>query len=74
MTRPRPRIEISTLNGIKLSFYNGVLEKPIIYLGRTDENTIVKTLTHEYIHWVLHKRICEDACFLFDKVAPKEYG
>lgn len=38
-----------------------------------DESIIVDVLTHEYIHWILHKRICEDACGLLDRIPLSEY-
>jgi Zn-dependent peptidase ImmA (M78 family) len=69
----RPRIEINTLTDTQTSHYDGPLEKPVIYLGMTDEYHIFDTLEHEYIHWVLHKIISENACFKFNNAPPKEY-
>jgi Zn-dependent peptidase ImmA (M78 family) len=72
MTRPRPRIEIREKN--EIASYNGVLEKPIIYLGNgTEEKYIENVLAHEYIHWVLHKRLGEGVCGLLDRVNTSEY-
>jgi len=83
MTRPRPQIEISHSENVPLfsarihpfnACYSGVLEKPIIYLGgKANPRSLVEALTHEYIHWILHKTICEDACALLDKISLREY-
>jgi uncharacterized protein YjaZ len=71
MTRPRPRIEVS----LRETSFSGMLEKPIIYLGNsTNEKNILKTLTHEYIHWILQKRLGEDCSSLFDRLVLRDYS
>jgi len=52
--------------------YNGVLERPEIFITPLcPESKIEKVITHEIIHWVLHKIMGEDTSMLFDRVSFK---
>jgi len=67
VTRPRPKIEIG--EGKCGGEYNGILEIPkIILKGNCSEIVVGHIITHETIHWVLHKRLGEDTCHLFDRI------
>ena len=49
--------------------YNGVLERPEIFITpKCPESKIEKVITHEIIHWVLHKIMGEDTSMLFDRI------
>lgn len=72
MTKPRPEIIIGT-SGFTAN-YNGVLEKPRIILTEKcpeDANLIGRIITHETLHWVLHKHLGEDISHFFDRIADK---
>ena len=79
MTLPRPELEIAIGEETDPSYYvmmgwageyNSVLEKPrIIISEKCPENLIARVISHEIIHWVLHKHLGEDICHLFDRIA-----
>jgi len=71
------RIEVEISHRTRTSTlgeYNGILEHPKIILGYVrDSDTFDKVeniLSHELIHWILHRDLNEDYCAFWDNV-PK---
>ena len=69
MTRTRPSVTILPRTKKEWGRYSGDLERPLIMIeANCPEGHVENVIVHETIHWVLHKRMGEWACSLFDRI------